>query len=99
MKIGIGITTTGKHEVRYDRYGGLSTAARDNHTVDPSIDDADYPFVVYASEKSSRTKAIAKQLQGTRWSDTGAALAQHVRENYHIDHVNKIRRQIIESLR
>lgn len=89
MKIGIGITTTGKREVRYDRYGGLSTAARDDHTVDV--------FVYTDHERIG--PAIAKQLQGTRWSDTGAALAQHVRENYHIDHVNKIRRQIIESLR
>jgi hypothetical protein len=30
-------------------------------------------------------------------AEMGAALANHVREHYHLDKVNEIRRQIVES--
>lgn len=42
MKIGIGITTTGKREIRYERYSGMSTAAANGHRVE---------MYVYVDEK------------------------------------------------
>lgn len=68
--------------------------------VDPYVDPADVNYVTYAEGKSEwlstfRTLHIDRQFR----EDAAAYLAQHVRENYHIDRSNKIRRQIIESFR
>lgn len=68
--------------------------------VDPYVDQIDVPHVIYADTKFGWGEAFRQLLINRSYREERAAnLAQHVRENYHLDRSNKVRRQIIESFR
>lgn len=68
--------------------------------VHPYIDTGDSSAVLYAGDKTEwrNTLRMLTVHRNVR-EDAAAALAQYVRENYHLDKANKIRRQIVESFR
>lgn len=65
----------------------------------PYDNPVDKPFVLYASNKYEWWAHMCNlQANPSLAEDMGAALAEHVRLQYHINDANELRRQVIESL-
>lgn len=74
---------------------GLPLIASD---VRPYRNPADERHVLYASSAQDWHDHMRALAAYPRFAeDAGAALAEHVRKHYHLDQVNEIRRQVLES--
>ena len=75
---------------------GLPIVASDVH---PYLNAIDYHAVDYASDGRDWWESTDKLLNDKVYcQERGQQLAEHVREHYHLDKINEIRRQIVEGI-
>lgn len=78
---------------------GCKNAAVLASCIPPYYNDLDKDFVTYAEGPRSWYEIMRLMLKNpTMVKEQGLALGAHVREHYHLDKVNIVRRQIVESL-
>lgn len=66
--------------------------------VHPYVNDLDAGVVRYARDEHQWRHEVRYLLQDEVYrQERGAELAQHVREHYHLDRMNELRRQLLES--
>lgn len=75
---------------------GIPVVVSDVH---PYLNATDYRAVDYASNSAEWTECTERLMhdEGYR-SERGQQLAEHVREHYHLDNINELRRQIVEGI-
>ncbi len=64
--------------------------------VEPYLNKLDSPYVLYAYEDCDWTD-WTEPGSGSFLSRVGAELSEHVRKHYHLDNINRLRAQLLES--